>query len=450
MSNFSSLNLSKQLFNAIDDLGFSKLTEIQEKSFPIIMSGRDVVGIAQTGTGKTLAYCLPLLQNLDFSKQINPRVLIIVPTRELVVQVVENLKDYTKYKSHRISGVYGGVNINTQARDVAQGCDVLVATPGRLYDLVMMRAVRFKSIIKLVIDEVDLMLDLGFRPQLKNIFDLLPQRKQNIMFSATMTEEVEELINTFFTEPENILIAPSGKPLAAITQTAYPVRNFYTKIKLLAFLLKKQEEFSKVIVFVSTKKNADILFEKIQSYGVSNVGVIHSNKSQNYRLDIVENFDQGNLRILIATDIIARGLDFEKLSHVINIDTPTFPENYIHRIGRAGRAGEKGASILFYTENEEEQKSAIEDLMEHKITILDFPADVSEDTQLLDEERVVPKIKKNRNTTITKSGGDAFHEKSEKNSKENQGGSYRRNLAKKYKKAYTKGDKVANRLKKNK
>lgn len=450
MSNFRDLNLSKQLVNAIDDLGFTTTTPIQEKAFPIILSGRDVVGIAQTGTGKTLAYSLPVLQNLSFSKQINPRVLIVVPTRELVGQVVENLNDYSKYKSYRIVGVYGGVNINPQARDVAQGCDILVATPGRLYDLAMMRAVRFKAINKFIIDEVDVMLDLGFRPQLKNLFDLLPEKRQNIMFSATMTEEVEELIESFFKEPEQIMVASSGTPLKNIHQTAYAVRNFYSKINLLCHLLKQKEEFSKVIVFVSSKKNADILYERMQERMFTDTGIIHSNKSQNYRLDIVERFDSGAVRILIATDIIARGLDFKKLSHVINMDTPAFPENYMHRIGRAGRAGETGSSILFYSEMELERKEAIEELMQQKISEESLPEEVNEDTQLLPEERIIPKFKKNRKTTHTKEGGEAYHEKSEKNSKINQGGSYRRELAKKYKKAYTKGDKVANRLKKNK
>ncbi len=450
MANFKEFNLSRQLYNAIEDLGFEEATPIQEAAFPVVMSGQDVVGIAQTGTGKTLAYLLPILQTLKFSKQLTPRVIIIVPTRELVVQVVENAKDYSKYNSFRIVGVYGGTNINSQARSVAQGCDVLVATPGRLYDLAMDRAFKMKSVVKLVIDEVDVMLDLGFRPQLKNLFDLLPDRRQNIMFSATMTDEVDELINDFFFEPSQIAIAASGTPLKAITQSAYPVRNFYTKINLLCNLLSDKSTFNKVIVFVSSKKHADLLFEKIEERGVLDAGIIHSNKSQNYRLDVVERFDKGSIRILLATDIIARGLDLEKLSHVINFDTPSFPENYIHRIGRAGRAGEKGESILLYSERENDMKEEIESLMDFKIPLLPFPEDVKENEQLLPEERDKPRVKQNRKTIIKEVGGGAFHEKSEKNSKTNQGGSYRRELEKKYKKSYTKGDKTSNRLKKNK
>ncbi|MFT6745906.1 MAG: ATP-dependent RNA helicase RhlE [Glaciecola sp.] len=448
MSSFRELNLSRQLLNAIEDLGFKTPTPIQEKAFPVLMSGRDVVGIAQTGTGKTLGYMLPLLQTLKFSKQITPRIIIVVPTRELVVQIVDNIKEYSKYNSFRVVGVYGGTNINAQARDVAQGCDIIVATPGRLYDLAMDRAFKFSAVTKLVIDEVDVMLDLGFRPQLKNIFDLLPGRRQNIMFSATMTDEVSVLIDEFFIDPVRVAIAASGTRLESIDQTCYPVRNFYSKINLLTHVLRDKEEFHKVLVFVSSKKNADILFEKLIERFVMDAGIIHSNKSQNYRLDIIKRFDTGSTRVLIATDVIARGIDLDKLSHVINFDTPSFPENYMHRIGRAGRAGESGKSMLFFTEAEEERKDAIEELMDYKIPQVSIPEEVKEDTQLLPEERDKPRTKKNRNTNTKISEGGAFHEKSEKNSKNNEGGSYRRKLAAKYKKAYTKGDKIANRKKK--
>ncbi len=449
MISFQDLQISKQLLHALDDLAFEQPTPIQEKSFPVVMSGKDVVGIAQTGTGKTLGYMLPLLQNLKFSKQITPRIIVIVPTRELVVQIVENIKEFSKYKSFRTVGVYGGTNINSQARAVAQGCDIIVGTPGRLYDLAMDRAFKFRAVTKLVIDEVDVMLDLGFRPQLKNIFDLLPEKRQNIMFSATMTDEVSLLIDEYFTEPERVAIAASGTRLENIKQTYFEVRNFYTKINLLVHLLRNKEEFNKVLVFVSSKKNADILFEKLVDRFVLDCGIIHSNKSQNYRLDIIKRFDNGATRVLIATDVIARGIDLDKLSHVVNFDTPSFPENYMHRIGRAGRAGENGKSLLFVTEAEHEKKEAIEQLMDYAIPSSDFPPEVKEDTQLLPEERDKPRTKKNRNTITKISDGGAFHEKSEKNSKTNLGGSYRRTLAAKYKKGYTKGDKNANKRKKS-
>ncbi len=447
MDTFEQLNLSKHLRNAIDELGFTTPTPIQKEAFSPIMSGRDLLGIAQTGTGKTLGYMLPILQEFKFSNQVNPRVLILVPTRELVVQVVENIESFTKYMSVRVLGVYGGTNINTQAQFVAQGCDVLVATPGRLYDLTLNRALQLKAIKKLVIDEVDVMLDLGFRFQLNNIFELLPERRQNMMFSATMTEEVDLLIDAFFNSPIKISIAVSGTPLDNIIQEKYEVANFYTKINLLEYLIKSDPDLKKVLVFVAKKKNADILFEKLEEKNVRKIGIIHSNKSQNYRLRMVSEFDEGKIKVMISTDVMARGLDLESISHVINMDTPEFPENYMHRIGRTGRAEKKGHSLLFYTPKEVDAKDEIEMLMQYEIPLLPFPEEVELNPQKLDEERDRQVDKYSRNTT-KESENKAFHEKSEKNSKVNLGGSYKFEIARKYKKPKTKGDKKANNRKK--
>ncbi|MCM4166374.1 DEAD/DEAH box helicase [Arenibacter sp. H213] len=448
MSTFEDLNLSKQLIYGIQDLGFTLPTPIQEKSFSVIMSGKDMVGIAQTGTGKTLAYTLPVLQQLKFSKQVSPRVLILVPTRELVVQVAENIEAFSKYTSVRVCGIYGGANINTQRQAVAQGCDILVATPGRLYDLCLDRTVKLKDIKKLIIDEVDVMLDLGFRFQITNILELIPPKRQHIMFSATMTEEVAKLIEDFFISPVKVSIAVSGTPLSNIEQTCYSVENFYTKVNLLLYILKDKTLYSKVLIFVSNKKSADRLFEAMKTVYGPEIAVIHSNKTQNYRLRSINQFDAGKNRILISTDIMARGLDLEKITHVINFDTPAYPENYIHRIGRTGRAKQKGNSILLFTEKEEEFKSTIEALMDYSIPLIDFPKEVEISEELAPEERPKNTELNNLNRAINADeGGSAFHEKSEKNKKENQGGSYKRIIAKKYKKPITRGDK--NFLKKN-
>ncbi|MBT7619695.1 MAG: DEAD/DEAH box helicase, partial [Flavobacteriales bacterium] len=387
MSHFSDINLNKQLQNAVSDLELTKQTPIQEKTFSEILSGTDIVGIAQTGTGKTIAYCLPLLQELSYSDQKNPRILILVPTRELVVQVVETMESLTEYISCRIVGVYGGTNINTQKIKLQDGADVVVATPGRLYDLALCRALQLKGIKKLVIDEVDVMLDLGFRFQLINIFELLPERRQNIMFSATMTEEVDELISSFFSRSKRVQIALSGTPLDNISQIKYSVSNYYTKVNLLVHILRNKEELKKVLVFVSSKKIADRLFEDLEEFFISDIAVIHSNKSQNYRFKSIKKYDEGTCRILIATDIIARGMDLDKISHVINFDTPIYPENYMHRIGRTGRAEEKGKSLLFYTDKEEKYKEFIEDLMNYKIPVSEIPEEVEITQQLTEEER---------------------------------------------------------------
>ena len=448
---FQDLNLNTPLYNALDDLGFTTPTPIQAESFNVVSSGKDVVGIAQTGTGKTFAYMLPILKDLKYSKQENPRVLVLVPTRELVVQVVDEIEKLSKYINNRVLGVYGGTNINTQKRAIAEGVDIIVATPGRLYDLAMSRVLQLKSIQKLVIDEVDVMLDLGFRHQLLNIFDILPGRRQNIMFSATMTEDVDALILDFFINPEKVSIAVSGTPLENISQIRYNVPNFYTKVNLLKALLQDKDTFNKVLIFVAYKKIADRLHEHIEEFFYDESCVIHSNKTQNYRLRSIEQFRAGENRILIATDVMARGLDIDNISHVINFDTPIYPENYMHRIGRTGRAEREGRSFLFSTEKEQELREGIEALMQMEIAVSEIPDSVEISKELTEEER--PVIREHYNP-LKKSDedapGPAFHDKSEKNSRENEGGSYRREIAKKYKKRQTRGDKNYNNRNKKK
>ena len=446
---FQDLNLTTPLLNALEDLGISTPTPIQEQASPVIFSGRDMVGIAQTGTGKTLAYLLPLLKMLKYSEQKNPRVLILVPTRELVVQVTEELEKITKYINVRILGIYGGTNINTQKQLVAQGQDVIVATPGRLYDLAINRDLQLKSVQKLVIDEVDVMLDLGFRFQLNNILELLPKNRQNIMFSATMTQDVEKLIGEYFKAPETVSVAASGTPLDNIHQVLYEVPNYYTKVNLLKSLLQDKEKYHKVLIFAGNKRIADRLFNDLDPLFSEECTIIHSNKTQNYRLRSIRQFGDGFCRILIATDVMARGLDIEHVSHVINFDTPEYPENYMHRIGRTGRAEKEGQAILFSTPQEKESLEKIEALMNMKIEELELPKDVEISQELIPEEQ--PKVKEIYNPTNFKdedAPGPAFHEKSEKNKKVNLGGSYRREIKKKYKKPKTRGDKNYNRRKK--
>jgi ATP-dependent RNA helicase RhlE len=442
MKPIENLNLSKELHHAIKDLGFVELTPIQEQAYPIILANKDIVGIAQTGTGKTFAYMLPILQQLKYSKEINPRVLILLPTRELVMQVVENINSYAKYKTVRVLGIFGESNIRMQRKAVSEGLDILVATPGRLYDLVIGGSISFKGIKKLVIDEVDVMLDNGFRPQLNNILELLPGNRQNIMFSATMTSEVATIIDDFFISPEKISIAMSGERLENIVQESYPAKNFLTKVNLLKHLLKDKQEFQKVLVFVTGKKIADRLFENLEKANVNYVGIIHSNKSQNQRIRAIEEFERGDKKVLIATEIIARGLDFNQVSHVINFDVPEFPENYMHRIGRTGRAARAGKAIMFFTEKEEESKLSIEALMSYQIPVNEFPAEVAVTEELIPEEKPKVFVKNYLPELKKKTSGDSFHEKSEKNKKVNIRGARKKKLAEKYKSPIRKrGDK---------
>lgn len=427
MTTFKDLNLSKQLINALTDIGFDTPTPIQEKAFPVIMSGKDVVGIAQTGTGKTFSYLLPILRQINYSEQRQPRVLIVVPTRELVMQVVGEIEKLSKYMNVRFTGVYGGGNINIQKQKVYDGLDILVATPGRLIDLTLSRTLQFNGIQKLVIDEVDEMLNLGFRAQLIKILDILPEKRQNLMFSATLNEDVEMMIENYFTKPVYVELITRGTPLEKIIQQAYHVPNFYTKVNLLENLLQTDTEFKKVLVFVKNKKIADEIFKELETDFGQDIGVIHSNKTQPQRFQAVKKFDEGVHKLLIATDVIARGLDLKDVTHVLNFDMPLKdPNSYIHRIGRTGRADKTGISVSFITKTDIDIQKSIEALMNKKMTVLEIPETVEISINLTQDEKPVTRDKNlNKNKKLIKPTG-AFHEKSEKNKKVNLGGARKR------------------------
>lgn len=417
---FDDLNLSRPLLNALEDLGYKTPTAIQQKVFSVVMSGQDVCGIAQTGTGKTFAYLLPCLRQFKFSKERFPQLLILVPTRELVVQVVDAVKQLTPYMSVEVAGFYGGVNMNPQMETASGKLDVVVATPGRLVDIVLSGTLKLKAIKRIIIDEMDEMLNLGFRPQVERILDLLPVRRQNLLFSATITEEVEKLIQTHFNAPATVEAAPAGTPLKNISQSAYDVPNFHTKVNLLELLLAKDSSMNKVLVFVATKEMANDLYEQLETKFPEQAGVIHSNKAQNHRFNTVNRFKDGTYRFIIATDIIARGLDIAEVSHVISFDTPEVPESYMHRIGRTGRADKEGNSILFTKPQEKENKDNIEALMNYQIPVLPLPEELVISDVLTEDEKPQVKMK---NFLIKLPGrdeaGPAFHEKSAKNKKVN-------------------------------
>lgn len=425
MNQFEQLDLPKSLQKAIDDLGFTQLTPIQEKSYSVILSGKDMMGIAQTGTGKTFAYLLPILKQYKFSNSDNPKVVIIVPTRELVVQVAEEVEKLTKYMSVRTLGIYGGVNINTQKKAVYEGVDIIVATPGRLMDLALDGVVRFDEVKKLVIDEFDEILNLGFRMQITSILTMMKQKRQNILFSATMTEEVDEVINDYFDFPEEVSLATSGTPLEKIKQLKYVLPNFNTKINLLNYLLESDTTMERVLIFVNNKRIVDLLHERLHPKFQEQFGVIHSNKSQNYRLNTLAEFQRSNLRGIITTDIMARGLDIQNITHVINFEIPEIPEQYIHRIGRTGRADKEGIALSFISPREEEWFLEAEMLMNHEVEQLEAPSEVEVSTTLMEFEKKKHKLK----LLIKKpkiEGGGAFHEKAAKNQKVNLGGPSKR------------------------
>ncbi|RBA27466.1 DEAD/DEAH box helicase [Flavobacterium tibetense] len=422
MKTFEDFDLPKSLQKAVEELGFTNPTPIQEKAFPVILSGRDMMGIAQTGTGKTFAYLLPVLKQWKFQKTDSPRVLILVPTRELVVQVVEEVQKLTTYMSVRTLGIYGGVNINTQRKDLALGVDVLVGTPGRVMDLSLDGVLRFDVLQKLVIDEFDEILNLGFRVQLTSILSMIRSKRQNILFSATMTEDVDALLDEFFEFPEEVSLAPSGTPLEKIKQEVYHIPNFLTKINLLKHLLETDATTERVLLFVNNKRIVEVAFDALEEAFPGQFGVIHSNKTQNYRLQTMASFQNGDLRGLITTDVMARGLDISDITHVFNLQFPEVPEQYIHRIGRTGRADKEGIAISFVAPYEEEKQLAVEELMNQEIEFVPFPEQVTVEEKKLEFEKDKKRFKTIGKKINVEEKGAAFHEKKDKNKKVNLGG----------------------------
>lgn len=436
---FSDLNLNKPLLNALEDLGLSTPSTIQERAFAVIMSGKDVCGIAQTGTGKTFAYLLPCLRQYQFNKKKEPQILIVVPTRELVIQVLEQIEKLAKYMSLSAVGVYGGVNLKPQAAQVMEGTDIIVGTPGRLNDLILYGAFKANGVKKLIIDEFDEMLNLGFRTQLKSIFDALPERRQNLLFSATLTEDVEKLIEEFFPALVRIEAAPVGTPLENINQSFYRIPNFYSKLALLKRLLQDQPEMNRVLVFASTKSLADRITEALDEEWSFKTQVIHSNKSQPARFAAVNAFKAGECRVLVATDLVARGIDVAEVSHVINFDMPESAENYIHRTGRTGRVGQQGVAISFVNEKEQERLDAAQELMNYTLPELPLPEGLELSEKLLPEEEPQVNMKTIAvKTTLKQNVGAAFHDKAKKNKKVNVRRDFEAEMKKKYKKQYKK------------
>jgi ATP-dependent RNA helicase RhlE len=377
-----------------------------------------------------------------FNKETSPEILIIVPTRELVVQVAEEAEKLCKYMSIKIAPVYGGVNMKPQIELINEGVHIVVATPGRLLDLVLQGTLQFKSLKRLIIDEVDEMLDLGFRPQLERVLDLLPIRRQNLLFSATITDDVEKLIDTFFNNPIKIEAAPSGTALENIVQSAYLLPNFYTKINLLKHLFVHDDNMEKVLVFTTTKHLADEIYAQLSEEFGYQLGVVHSNKSQNQRFNTVKDFKNGNCRILIATDIVARGIDISEVTCVINFDTPEIAETYMHRIGRTGRADKKGISYTFITPNDSELIENIEALMNQKININIFPEGIVISDILTENEK--PKIQMKNQLGKAPKRDDSksgFHEKSAKNKKVNVRVAHADKMWEKYGRPLTRGQK---------
>jgi ATP-dependent RNA helicase RhlE len=414
--NFSELNLNNALRNALDDLGFAQPTAIQVQAFAPIMAGNDVLGIAQTGTGKTFAYLMPLIRQWQFQQKKSVSMLVIVPTKELVVQVEEAFKQIAKYTSLRAVGVYGGPSIKNQAVDIAQGTDIVVGTPGRINDLLLHGTINPRQVKKLVIDEVDQLLNLGFRKDLMHMLDVLPEKRQTLMFSATMTADVETIIAQYMQRVVRIDTAEVGATADGIEQRLYEAPNFYSKLNLLKHLLHTDNSMQRVLVFAGGKRMADRLEFMLEDDFGSELAVIHANKNANKRLRTVEDFAAGKCRILVASDLLARGIDVEGVTHVVNFILPEAPEDYVHRIGRTGRAQRAGVAISMAAPYEEEALQSIEQLMGNRIPRLPWPAEVEYSKDTLPEETDRGPMP-NKVKAPKLDGGGAFHEKLDKNKK---------------------------------
>jgi ATP-dependent RNA helicase RhlE len=374
---FASLGLRAELLSAIAAQGYTTPTPIQTQAIPVIFAGHDLLAGAQTGTGKTAAFALPIVQLLgkEFPKDKHrrPRALVLVPTRELAAQVSEDLQYYGRRLSLRSTMIYGGVNIQAQIERLERGVDMVVATPGRLLDHAERETIDLSTVEFLVLDEADRMLDLGFIDAILKVAEYLPENHQTLLFSATYSASIKELADELLDKPKRIEVARRQITADAVTQAIYPVERS-RKREMLSHLIRKGE-WNQVLVFVRTRYGADKLTEELLFDGIK-AAAIHSNKSQSIRTRTLAEFKKGEFRVLVATDVAARGLDIEHLPHVVNYDLPQVPEDYVHRIGRTGRAGENGVALSLVCREEQLLLTAIEKLLQYTIprqTIAEFP-----------------------------------------------------------------------------
>lgn len=373
---FKEFEIKKDILNAVRKAGYEEATPIQEKAIPIIMQGQDIIGLAQTGTGKTAAFALPLLNNIEFRKKTRIRALILAPTRELAIQIFENFKKFGRYMDLRTVCLYGGANKGNQISQLKRGADIVVATPGRLLDLYAENFVKLESVKYLVLDEADRMLDMGFIHDIRKIVEYLPENRQTLMFSATMDKAVEALANQLLKDPIRIQVDPQNNAADTVQQHLIFTKG-ENKDKLLIQFLKSEinspqnqklprKERKNAIVFARTKKGVERLDRALKKNGLQSVS-IHGDKTQGQRKDALDRFRTGQLQILVATDVAARGIDIPNLNYVFNYDLPDEPDNYIHRIGRTGRAGESGLAYTLCCEDELPQLFEVEKLLGSKI-----------------------------------------------------------------------------------
>lgn len=414
---FEEFKLNRQILNAVADAGFTVATPIQEKAISPVLSGQDIFGIAETGTGKTAAYVLPMLMKLKYAQGDSPRALILAPTRELAMQIAEQVKLFAAYTDLRTVVIFGGIGPKTQKEQIKAGVDILIATPGRFLDLYLSGDINPKYLQFLVLDEADKMMDMGFIGSIHRILEVVPRKRQNLLFSATMSDLVHKIAGDFLKHPTLIQASEQATPASTVTQVLYEVPNFKTKINLLQHLLKDDESFKRLIIFCKTKTVADNIHSNmVRRFGENAVRVIHANKGQNTRINSINDFKEGNIRILVATDVASRGIDVSEVSHVINFEVPIVIEDYVHRIGRTGRAFATGDAITFCDDAEKYYLRKIEKLIRQTITRLPIPTEVFiEETPYEERQQIAREIDNQKRKDDPDFKG-AFHEK--KNAKQ--------------------------------
>lgn len=409
---FEEFNLNRQILNAVADAGFTVATPIQEKAIAPVLSGQDIFGIAETGTGKTAAYVLPILMQLKYAQGDAARALILAPTRELAMQIAEHVRIFSKYTDLRSVVVFGGIGPKTQIEQINAGVDIIIATPGRFLDIYLAGHINTQYLKFLVLDEADKMMDMGFIGSIHRILEIVPRRRQNLLFSATMSDLVHKIAGDFLKNPTIIEVGQQATPAQTVTQVMYEVPNFKTKINLLQHLMKNDVDFKRLIIFCKTKTVADNIHSFIERrFGAEAVRVIHANKGQNTRINSINSFKEGNIRVLVATDVASRGIDVTEVSHVINFDVPIIIEDYVHRIGRTGRAYAKGDAITFCTDAEKYYIKKIEKLMRQDIPVAPIPEEVFIEETPYEERQFIAREIDNQKRKDDPDFKGAFHEK---------------------------------------
>ncbi len=424
---FSDLKVTRQYLDALEAMGITEPTEIQSKAIPRIRSGQDVIGIAQTGTGKTLAFLLPLMGMLSHAQGNGPRAVVLTPSKELALQIAEVASRLAAGTDLRVDVVYGGVGHRAQMARLQAGTDLVVATPGRFMELYLRQAFQTGSIGYLVLDEADRMMDLGFMPQLRKLLEILPTKRQNLLFSATYPPKTEAMAEEFLLWPTRVEASPQSTPVETVTQSGYHADNFGTKLNLLVDLLNGEECDGQALLFVREKDQAERIGLRIAQNISPSVRTLHANKGQNSRIHAMDQFKGGELRFLVATDVASRGIDVPQLDLVINFTVPKDPHDYIHRIGRTGRAQRKGRAITFVDPSEMAALRRVEKLLGAPLTMSSLPEGISiESTPRWEAQAMARAIDREKRKADPTFKG-AFHEKKRKpNSNRSQGKKKRR------------------------